>query len=95
MKTTKLPDEHVETITVETHNDWNVFILRQSTIGNAQRPAVDNSIVMTQDQLAKLVATQQNAQADVEACHADHGAFQRMRHCPKYCPACGERLHSR
>jgi len=61
MKTTKLPDEHVETITVETHNDWNVFILRQSTIGNAQRPAVDNSIVMTQDQLAKLVATQQNA----------------------------------
>ena len=58
VKETILESPITQDIQVETHNDWKVFILRQSTIGNEQRPAVDNSIVMTQDQLAKLVAAQ-------------------------------------
>ena len=58
MKETTLESRITQDIHVETHNDWETFILHQSTIGNAQRPAVDNFIVMTQDQLAKLVAAQ-------------------------------------
>ena len=62
VKEITLESSITQDIYVETHNDWKVFILRQSTIGNAQRPAVENSIVMTQDQLAKLVAAQQRVE---------------------------------
>lgn len=57
MKETTLESDITQEIYVETHNDWKTFILHQSTIGNAQRPAVENFIVMTQDQFAKLVDT--------------------------------------
>ena len=59
MKETTLKSSITQNIYVETHNDYESFILHQTTIGNKQRPAVESSIVMTSDQLRQLVAAQQ------------------------------------
>lgn len=59
MEETTLKSQITQDIYVETHNDYESFILHQTTIGNKQRPAVESSIVMTSDQLRQLVAAQQ------------------------------------
>jgi hypothetical protein len=70
MKETTLESPICQDIFVETHNDWKVFILRQSTLGNNQRATVANSIVMTSDQLAKLISAQQAVDPRIR-CHSN------------------------
>ena len=43
-------------VTVETSNEYKTFIVRQSTVGNEQRPSVENSIVMTAEQFRELAS---------------------------------------
>ena len=43
----------------------------------------------------KEQAVEHSVQRTVEACRADHAAFERTAHCLKYCPSCGVRLYSR
>jgi len=53
---TTLKSQIVADVTVETHNDYKAFILRQRTVGNEERPSVEHCIVMTAEQFRQLAS---------------------------------------
>ena len=55
MKIATLKSPITQAIRVQTHNNYDTFILTQSTVPAERRPSVENSIVMTADQLAQLL----------------------------------------